>query len=496
MNTQNFMKLIFRLIFVFVSFQTFGTDFEASPAFQKGYNEVFRLELNSARTTIGTLKRTDPFRMYLENYVEFVELFNSDNPTAYKQQLQNEDKRLEIIEDLDENSPYNRFLQSEILLQWALLKIRNGHELKAVHNVIKAAKLLEENQKLFPKFLPNNKSLGTLHIIIGSVPDNFKWALKILGLKGNVKLGISELEKATKDPVWGNEARYCSLFIQSFLLKFDEKDNQKLLSFVETNPQNANVRFIATSISLKNNRADQADKILSRMPKGEGFLHLHILDSYRGDIALARGNYYLAKQSYSNFVKSYNGRTFLKDAFLKLFYSYYLDGEMEKSRIFLAKVNSVGHLNSELDKAALKNAESYLKANVLPDKNLLTAKLALEGGYENLAQEKLKSINPNSLGSLKEKIEYNYLKGRVLQTTGKPDLAIGFFDNTILLNEKEPSSFGANSALQIGYIYQGKGQNSNAKAYFIKAISYKNHEMKNTIDGKSRAALTEMGYLL
>lgn len=486
------LKIIILLLFPFL---TKANDFELSPNVQKAYTDVFNFKVNACRAALAKEKKDNPFRLYLENYIEFVEIFNNDEEAYFKRIADNEDERLDLIEDLDENSPYSRFLRAEIKLQWALLKIRFGHEVKAAYNIIQAAKLLEENQKLFPNFLPNYKSLGSLHIVIGSVPDNFRWALKILGLKGNVNQGLTELDKATKDKIWGAEAAYCSLYIQSFVLKFDEKDNSSLLRFIENQPENPNASFIAVAISLRTNRAEQAQKILKKYPVGSEYLYCPIMEIYRGDIALMKGQFQAANASYNAYLRNFKGKAFLKDAYLKLFFSNYLAGDDKKSLTFLTKIPAVGNSTSETDKAAEKFYENYAKTHILPNKALLKARLSLDGGYSTQALDAIQDVDVKQI-SPKEQAEYYFLGGKAFYRTGQPDKAITYFEKSITLSEKQNWHFGASSSLQIGYILQAKGQKQQAKNYFEKAISYKNHEFKNTIDSKARAAMTEMGYYL
>lgn len=483
---------VFSFLFPFFAL---ANDFELTPNVQKAYSEVFQLKLNDCKATLAKEKKDSPFRAYLEDYIAFVEIFNSDDEAYFTRIADNEDKRLDLIEDLDASSPYNRFLRAEIKLHWALLKIRFGHEMKAAYNIIQAAKLLEENQKLFPNFLPNYKSLGSLHIIIGSVPDNFRWALKILGLKGNVNQGLAELEKATKDKIWGAEAAYCSLYIQSFVLKFDDKDNLSLLKFVESQPDNLNAYFIAMAISLRTNRAEQANKFLKKYPSGNEYLYCPIIEIYRGDIALMKGQYQQANIFYGNYIKNFKGESFLKDAYLKLFFSNYLAGDDKKAIVYLTKTKVVGNSISETDKSAEKFSDNYLKTKILPNKALLQVRLALDGGYSVQALEAIEKVDLKQL-SLKEQTEYYFLGGKAFHRTGQAEKAISFYEKSIVLNDKQNWHFGASSSLQIGYIFQAKGQKQQAKSYFEKAISYKNHEYKNTIDSKARAAITEMGYYL
>jgi hypothetical protein len=54
----------------------------------------------------------------------------------------------------------------------------------AAYELVKAYKLLEENQKKFPDFTLNKKGLGLIHALLGAVPKEFNWILNLGGLKG------------------------------------------------------------------------------------------------------------------------------------------------------------------------------------------------------------------------------------------------------------------------------------------------------------------------
>ncbi len=492
-SSMNFTNRLILGLLLF-SLSTYAGDFELSPTFQKAYTEVFKYKVRAAKKTLLSEKKDSPFRLYLENYIDLVELLNSDDEEYYEKIKYREDERLDLIEDLSDQSPYNRFLRAEIKMHWALTKLRFGHEFKAAYTIIEASKLLEENQKLFPGFLPNYKSLGCLHVIIGSVPDNFRWALKILGLKGNVTQGLIELDKASKDPIWGNEAEYCSYYIQAFVTKLDEKEQASLMKFIESQPDNLNAHFIGLAVSMRSNNAEQAHRILKKLPSGSEYIPCPILDLYRADVALMKAQYQQANGFYATYLRNGKIKTFVKDTYYKLFLSNYLMNNDKQAITYLIRIPSVGNSISEGDKAAEKFYENYAKNHALPDKDLLKAKLALDGGYYSQALSFIETITQQNLSSQKEKAEYFFLAGKAFQKNGQADKAINYFEKAITLNEKQHWYFGAGSALQLGYIFQEKAQKNQAKIYFEKAIAYKNHEYKNTIDSKARAALSEMGF--
>lgn len=471
-----------------------AADFDFTPNLQKAYSEVFKLKVYSGRELLAKENPKNPFRIYVEDFADMTELINSENEKQYEKWLSREAERLNAIEDLDEKSPYNRFLRAEIKLHWALIKIRFGHEVKAAYDVIQAYKLLDENQKLFPNFLPNLKSLGCLHVLIGSVPNKQRWITKILGLRGNIQLGMNELHLAAKDKVWGTEARFCTIFIQAYVLKFDDKHNAEMLQFADSQLDNLNVNMVATAISLKDNRTEQAFELLKRTPKDATYLYFPIFELYKAETQLFKGNYSQAVSAYQNYLRNFKGKTFLKDTYYKLFLCSWLMGDEKKAKLYLSKINEDGSTVAESDKAAQKFYENFQKTQALPNKTLIRLRLLFDGGYFDDALHELGLLTEKKFTNTKDQAEYNYRAGRIFQKLNQFDKAANYFERSVALAGSEEWVFAPNSALQLGYIYQQKGQKNKAKAYFEQAIAYKNHEYKTSVDNKARAALTEMGY--
>jgi tetratricopeptide (TPR) repeat protein len=118
--------------------------------------------------------------------------------------------------------------------------------------------------------------------------------------------------------------------------------------------------------------------------------------------------------------------------------------------------------------------------------------LAIDGGYYKEALENIKDINENTLSSNLDKADFNFRKGRIYQNLGDTDLAIPAFEKSITLAQSLDTHFGASSSLQLGYIYQKKKDSKKALSWFEKALSYKKHEYKNSVDNKAQAAITDI----
>ena len=205
----------------------------------------------------------------------------------------------------------------------------------------------------------------------------------------------------------------------------------------------------------------------------------------------------MATKLYQNFLKNYKGFNFLKDTYYKLFLCYWLNKEEVKGIQYLEKIKSVGSTIVESDKVATKFSENYFNKKSpksVSQKVLMKARLAFDGGYYDKALALITPSSENSFGQIPDRVEFNYRKGRIFQQLNNFPNSINSFERAIVLSENQNLSFGASSALQLGYIYQSINEKAKAKSYFEKAISYKKHEYKNSVDNKAKAALNEMGF--
>ncbi len=484
---------VFLFLFFFNSLSSFSqsTQFEFTPNLQRIYTEICQFKIGSAKQNLTKESNKNGIKILLDDFADMISILNNGSQADYEKLLIKESERLELIESMDKKSPYNKFIQAEIKLHWTLLKYRFGNEVKASWNFIQAYRLLEENQKEFPNFIPQYKTLGSVHFILGSIPDSYSWITKVLGLKGNSKQGLKELQTAQKDPIYGIEAQFYEHFFNGFFLKMDDRKYQNLLKFFEKNDNYLSIAFLATSISLKDQRSDQANQIIQKLPTGNGYLTMPIFDLYKGDINLQKGNYEVAANTYQNYIRSFKGKVFLKEANQKLFFTFWFNNESEKGIPFLNKIPNVGNELADADKFAQKIYENYAKNKYLPNKSLMKARFAFDGGYFERAIKEIEEVKETEIKLPKERSEFQYRKGRIYQKINQIEKAKSAYNQAIKLSEGQEWGYGALSTLQIGYILKEQGNKIEAKKYFEKALAYKKHESKNSVDSKAKAALSE-----
>lgn len=481
-------------LFLLMPMLTDAQDFTWTPGLQRAYADLQKLDNQSAQATVAQESASNGVRIFVDDYADMLKLVTSDDDQLFSAISDREDDRLDALKQLDATSPWQRVLLAEVRLHWAFVKLKFGKEMSASWDVIRAYKLLAENQKRFPAFLPTYKSLGTLHIMIGSVPDSYAWVASLLGLHGNVRQGQQELVRAQQDATFGLEARLIDLMVRAYVLKFSATDGQTLTQLVSDHPDNLLLHFFGATIEQKNGHSERALAYLSTRPMGKKYLSLPVVDNILGDIYLQKGQYATATAHFQQFLSTYKGRNFLKDSYYKLFLCHWLADKGDATGLpYLKKVTTVGRTTVESDKAAQKFADAYLQKGASSNqKVLMRARLASDGGFTDSALAYLRPYNEAAFPLTVEKAEYTYRMGRIFQRRNDTDVAIPYLNRSLVLSEPDQLSFGATSALQLGYIYQQKNDRPRARSFFQKALNFKRHEYKNSIDNKARAALSQL----
>jgi hypothetical protein len=89
-------------------------------------------------------------------------------------------------------------------------------------------------------------------------------------------------------------------------------------------------------------------------------------------------------------------------------------------------------------------------------------------------------------------VELNYRKARLSHKINHISDAKLYYEKTIELNGSANWYFAPNACLQLGYILMQENNSNAAEEYFERALSYKKHEYKNSIDTKAKSALAQL----
>ena len=459
------------------------------------YEYSISLQFEKAQAVLEEIKVEDPENLivhHIENYIDFFTIFINENENDFERLKSNKARRMKAIKKGDRKSPYYLYSQAEIHLQWALARLKFEEYFTAFDEVSKAYRLLEENQFRHPNFVANKKSLGLLHAIIGTIPDKYKWGVKLIGgLDGTIEQGCKEIEEvlayAQEKPfIFEEETRvvYALLLLN---LKNEREEAWTYIQETKLDPKaNPLASFIFANMAMKIGKNNEAIEILSNRPKGEEFYDFHYLDFMLAKAKLNRLDDD-ADLYFHSFISNYKGKNYIKEAYQKLGWIAILDEDLNAYEEYMEMIRYSGGYQIDEDKQAQKEAER----RVVPNAALLKGRLLFDGGYYQMALEAIQSIDLSNL-SIKDQIEYRYRLGRIHHKSGSLDLALDAYKLSIKKGEALPYYFACNAALQAGLIYESQKNFPEAKTYYKLCRSMKPEEYKTSLHQKAKSGLQRL----
>ena len=466
-------------------------NFEVSSNCEAAYDAIIELRFEDAQQWIETEKRENPTNslvILLENYPELFVAYFDEQETDFQTYKQHAKQRLDALSSADSDSPYFRYAKAEIKMQTGILRLKFGEYITAMREMKSAYSLLKKNKELHPEFKPNLKNLGIIHALVGTVPDSYKWLLKILGLHGSVKQGLTELEEFTNQPkqIFQREATT----IYAFLLIYTDTQYEESRQLIENRltPHKSGLdNLVASTIYYRLGECDKGIEVLQSKPRGQNYFELHLLDFMLGSLKLNKqdedANLYL-----SAFLDNFNGRHYVKSAQQQLAWCQLLKNDTEGYKKQMQLITMRGADLLDCDKKADKEALS----ESIPNVYLLKAQLLFDGGYYPKALEVLQAITDQDLHGDAENLEYTYRLARIYEGLQEQENAIYFYEKTIELGSNSLAYFGPKSALQMGIIYERDGKKTEASYWYKKAIELPAKNYKNSIEQQAKAGLSRL----
>jgi hypothetical protein len=466
--------------------------FDFNDRCRQAYHEIIQLKLGSGQQLLNVEKAQHPDNLipyFLENYIDFFTLFFNEDPEEYKKRLPNREARLEKMDEGPENSPFLLFTRSVIHFQWAAVRVKFGNNWDAGWEFRRSFLQVKSNSKSFPDFTPNTLYAGAMQVAAGTIPDGYKWLSNLLGIGGSIKKGMSRIGTFLqgKDE-WSALFHEEAIFYYCYLKFYVENDKAGVFQFIDQQHldlENHHLfAFLAANLHLNNQQAEIAEHIISNRNNNPGYLAMPVWDMEMG-YAKVHHLDPAAALYMERFITTFKGRFYVKDVLQKLSWYYYLQGDDAKAKAYRQKILSCGSTDTEADKQAQKEATT----SQWPNKLLLQARLLNDGGYYRQALALLHGKNTGSFSLPVEKLEFAYRAGRLYDDVEIDSLAITFYKQAIDLGELRKEHFAARAALQIGYIFEKRGEKQNAINWFQRCINMKDHDFKNSLDQRAKAGI-------
>jgi tetratricopeptide (TPR) repeat protein len=469
--------------------------YDMSALARSSYDKTLALRFDDAHVVNAQMRQQEPQNLmvnYIENLEDCLRVFISEERWAYDNLTPKVEKRLRLLRGGKSDSPYHLFTQAQSKLFMAMNAAKFGDYLAAINAASDAFAKLEVNQKKFPSFMPNKMSLGVCHAVVGTVPDKYKWGVKMIsGIHGTTQQGQAEIEEVItfarhNDYPFEQEA----LVVYGFLVLHIGNDNDRAWQIVSSSKlkpkENSLAAFVLANVAARTGRNDKAIEILQNRPVSKDYFPFLYLEYMLGCAKMYRGDAD-AEVHIRRFGENFKGRNYLKEAYQRLAWLDLLRGSWKDYQVNISVCKTAGRADVGGDKNALKEA----KSGVAPNNDLLRARLYFDGGYYAKAYQFL-STKEENFQKEADKLEFYYRMGRILQLQKRTQEAISYFDQTVQKGMNSPTYYPCNAALQLGILYTELGQKAKAKQSFNVCLSLNPDDHADALHAKAKAGLQKL----
>ncbi len=459
----------------------------ADEATLTAYKLALNLEITEARE--ASVKAQTPQQLYVSSLSEILELLITEDEVKFEKYEDAWSDRINKLEEIDPTTSDALFVLAELRLQWAFTYLKFGHEVDAAWNVRQAYLLVQKCKEKFPEFEPIKKTSGVLEVMLGSIPEKYQWVISMFSMEGSVEKGLQELESIKNfDSDLSFETALIYYLTQGFILQQTSSAADGLSKLIADHPNQRLLLFLGGCVAIKNSASEKALGYFKTLHENQKGLTIAYAEYQTGEVYLHKGEYKSSIEYYQKFLSAYSGLNYVKDAHYKIGICYWLQGKSKDAQKYFTKAKTAGNESTEADKYAARS----LAENIIPNIKLSKLRYATDGGYYDQAEKIILTVSDNDLPSKKEKIEFVYRKARLYHKINSRIEAKKSYLQTISESGAESWYFAPNACLQLGYIFLGENDSKEARKYFEKALTYKKHEYKNSIDSKAKSALAQL----
>lgn len=469
--------------------------YELTQGIEQIYHLVWEMDYNGAKSAVANVKSEDPSNLLvhlLEDYVDFTRIFLLDDMSGFEQYRDDVKRRLDVIKDVGDISPYFYYSQAEIYIHWSIARTKNGEVIRAGWDINRAFKLLEKCKEKYPDFKYVDKSLSVIHSLMGSIGGVKKTFIKLFtSLDGTVEQGIKEIDDLynwdqSHPSMWSDEIT----MVQSLIVGHVIKDRDDALKIVERFSKEKSKTLIGRFlIAFTAYLAGENETSLQwlRYNGDTDFSLLPEMNVHMGNALLIKGDK-RAVDYFKRFINETKGKNLLKSAHQKLAWCSLIFSDSKADyKSWMNKVLIVGDLALGED----QQAQHAAKSGEVPNKILLQARLLFDGGYNQEALLAIEQFENQSYSS-KEQLEYTYRKARIHQRLGNVDEAITNYKQVISIGSKDKRYYACNSAVQLAQIYFINGDRTQAQFYVDQALSMKPSERRDDLHHEAKLIRDKM----
>jgi tetratricopeptide (TPR) repeat protein len=440
------MKKLILLFLVFLSnsFSQNSNDFENN--LKQALDLVFNFRFKEAENHLSTLSKikTDDARplLYLSNI--YVWKFIGDRQKSDFEKFENLSKqtieRAEAKLKVNKDERWAYFSLSSIYGYRALMFFMNRQYIDGLWAARKSINWTNDLIKLDPKFYDGYLWRGLFYFSLHQVPASFRGLLSLVGLKGDIKQGLKDIQLVASR---GNYAKVEAMYFLSQFYSGSLNENQKAFELLKelVSKYSDNELFVySTAIELmKLHRLNEAKGYLQRIISNnsiEVFAVKELSYFLIGDCNFYQNNFSDAITFYNLFLDKYEQNQYKATTHFRTAVSYYFLNNREKAKTNFEKAISINSKISE-DRFHQRFAKKILDSNFdLTILKIFYAWNFVRAGQFNSAIEQFDEILKSKIDDDK-RIIATYLKGLSYFKLNDTSNARKFLRDATEINSKE-----------------------------------------------------------
>lgn len=393
-------------------------------------------------------------------------------------------------------SPWRDYLAAEAQLQQAMASAKGGAYVRAAWAARAAYLGFSRLVRAEPGFEEAYKGLGLLHTSLGSLPRAYRSLLGILGFRGSVAGGLSELARAARRSRYNREeATVYHALTRLILYRTEQESVGALRDLHRAYPESPLFAHLYGFMLLSTRDAAAAERVLRpavARADDPGYVYVHYLDYYYADALFKLGRFAEAEPYYRRYLARHEGPALKAAATLGLAEALELQGRRDDALAFYRQVESARGFDG--DAAAQRRARRRLAAPMTPrQRQLRLGQNALDGGRYDAAVRLLTGVYDAPGADVEERAEAAYRLGRVHHAAGRPADALRAYGQAVALGRGLEGGWAPWGQYYAGELYAARGDRAAARSAFERARAYRGpFDYEQALEQSVKAALERL----
>lgn len=471
---------------------------ESMALLEEGRSQMVAFRLDAAEATFERLDAVEDARPAARLHLAKIALWQAmilEQEDLYDQFFDRSDALLDVLKETPE-SPWRTHFRAETELHRAIIHAKKTEYTRAALALRQAYKHFERNVEDHPTFYESTWGMGLCHTTVGLVPKSFQWVLKLMGFRGTVQQGLTEMEVSAKRSLYYRDEAAAFFALTDQIVNESKRGGMEVLEALEARyPESPVVSYILGFSLLSQRRAADAEQQLrraDRLLQQPGVFPMPYVDYALGQALFRQDKFEASVRYFQRYLHTFPGKALVAQANLHAGLALELSGRRAEALPYYERVRVREDYDS--DASARRDADARLVAPISDrERTLLLGSNAFDSGRYQEAVRTLQPLFGDSGASEVERAEAAYRTGRAYHLLGEWREALRHY-GLAASNPGDPlAKWGAWAQYYIGEVHEAQGDRAAARAAYERALANDEPFAYNkALEQRAKAALDRL----